>query len=111
MPRCCTALLPFTEGRAACDRRAVQNGVSSQERSTPPVRRRAADQMPEGIGALQDRFTSASPASSSPSPQVLHAVFCFLALCYKIEIMVALPMSYSDHSGFAADAVSSSCLS
>ena len=48
----------------------MQNGPSSQQSSPPPVRRRTEDELPEGIRALKNRFSAASPATSSPSPQV-----------------------------------------
>ncbi|KAL3148972.1 hypothetical protein ABBQ32_001828 [Trebouxia sp. C0010 RCD-2024] len=43
--------------------------ASSKPSSTPPVRRRTKDELPEGIRALKNRFSSASPGSSTPAPQ------------------------------------------
>ncbi|KAL3133407.1 hypothetical protein ABBQ38_007275 [Trebouxia sp. C0009 RCD-2024] len=42
---------------------------SSKPSSTPAVRRRTEDELPEGIRALKNRFSSASPGSSTPPPQ------------------------------------------
>ena len=62
----------------------VQDRHSSQQSSAPPVRRRTEDELPEGIRALKNRFSSASSDSSSPSPQVLDEVFVFASSVHNL---------------------------
>ncbi|DBB09453.1 hypothetical protein WJX82_002099 [Trebouxia sp. C0006] len=52
-------------------RRTSDSGGSPTESNsdTPPVRRKTEVDLPEGIRALKDRFSGASPSSTSISPQ------------------------------------------